>query len=134
MAGAIIAGATAVPIFWLIDTESPLLISIAVVVGWGIAACGMYGPEGALFAEVFPTRVRYSGMSAVYQIGVLPSGAIAPAVCTALVSAYTGASWPVAVYVLAMAVLTVVSLVFLPETHKQTIEELDRSTDAQPSS
>ncbi|MQA03553.1 MAG: MFS transporter [Streptosporangiales bacterium] len=125
MGGALIAAVTAFPIFWLIDTKSSLLIGIAIVIGWGIAACGMYGPEGALFAEIFPTRVRYSGMSAVYQIGVLPSGAVAPAICTALVSAYTGASWPVAVYVLAMAIISIVSLIFLPETHKKSIDEID---------
>ncbi len=93
----------AFPIFALVNTENPLLITIGVVIGWGIAACTMFGPEGALFAEVFPTRVRYSGMSAVYQIGVIPTGAVAPLIGTSLVSAYTGSVWPVAVYVMAMA-------------------------------
>lgn len=125
MAGAALAAVSAFPIFALVDTKQPLLIGVAVVIGWGLAACIMYGPEGALFAEVFPTRVRYSGMSIVYQIGVLPTGAIAPLVATSLVVHYSGKSWPVAVYVVAMALITIVSLVFLPETKDRDIDELD---------
>lgn len=90
----------------------------------------MYGPEGALFAEVFPTRIRYSGMSVVYQIGVLPTGAIAPLIATALVANYSGSSWPVAVYVLAMALITLVSLVFLPETKDRDINDVSETSSA----
>jgi MFS transporter, MHS family, shikimate and dehydroshikimate transport protein len=128
-AGAAIALVTAFPIFWLINTENPYLICLGVVIGWGVAACMMFGPEGALFAEVFPTRVRYSGMSAVYQIGVIPTGAIAPLVATSLVSYYAGSVWPVAVYVIAMAAITLVSLAFLPETH---LRDIDDARAAQP--
>jgi MHS family shikimate/dehydroshikimate transporter-like MFS transporter len=124
MAGAILAAVSAFPIFWMVNTENPYLICLGVVIGWGIAACTMFGPEGALFAEIFPTRVRYSGMSAVYQIGVIPTGAVAPLIGTALVSYYTGSVWPVAVYVVAMALITIVSLIFLPETHRRDIDDV----------
>ena len=83
--GAGLALVSAVPIFALVNTENAVLITLGVVVGWGLAACIMFGPEGAMFAEVFPTRVRYSGMSAVYQIGVIPTGAVAPLIGTSLV-------------------------------------------------
>ncbi len=123
-AGAALALVSAFPIFALVRTGDPLLVTIAVVVGWGVAACCMFGPEGALFAEIFPTRVRYSGMSAVYQIGVIPTGAVAPLIGTSLVSAYTGSPWPVAVYVMAMAAITLVSLWFLPETHRRDLDDV----------
>jgi MFS transporter, MHS family, shikimate and dehydroshikimate transport protein len=122
LGGALLAAVSAFPIFWLIDTESTVLIWVAVVIGWGFAACTMYGPQASFFAELYPTRVRYSGMSIVYQIGVLPSGAIAPLVATTLVSTFSGASWPVAVYVSVIALITVVSLLFLPETYRRSIE------------
>jgi metabolite-proton symporter len=128
-AGAAIALVSAFPIFWLVNTENPYLICLGVVVGWGIAACMMFGPEGALFAEVFPTRVRYSGMSAVYQIGVIPTGAVAPLIGTSLVSYYSGSVWPVAVYVVAMAAITLVSLALLPETHKRDINDVHATGD-----
>ncbi|MCH1865060.1 MFS transporter [Nocardioides sp. CFH 31398] len=120
--GAGIALVTAFPIMWLVDTKDPLLITVAVVVGWAFAACTMFGAEGAFFAELFPTRVRYSGMSTVYQLGVLPSGAVAPVIGTSLLAAYSGASWPIAVYVMAMAAITLVSLAFLPETRWRDLD------------
>jgi metabolite-proton symporter len=128
-AGAALALLSAFPIFWLITTENPYLITLGVVIGWGLAACMMFGPEGALFAEVFPTRVRYSGMSIVYQVGVIPSGAVAPLIATSLVSAFSGSAWPVAVYVMAMATITLVSLYFLPETNERDINDADATAD-----
>ena len=130
MAGAAIAAVSAFPIFALFDTKSSALIALAVVVGWGIAACTMFGAEGALFAELYPTRVRYSGMSTVYQLGVLPSGAIAPIICTLLIQKYDNASWPVATYVVAMALITLVSLVFLPETFRRDLRAHETSAAA----
>jgi membrane protein YdbS with pleckstrin-like domain len=56
----------------------------------------------------------------VYQIGVLPSGAIAPAVATALL-VWSGSSWPVAAYVAVIALVSVVSLYFAPETYRTNI-------------
>jgi metabolite-proton symporter len=120
-AGAGLALVSAFPIFWLVDTKDPLLITIAVVVGWGLAACTMFGPEGVLFAELFPTRVRYSGMSTVYQLGVLPSGAVAPAICTWLVARAGQESWPAALYVMAMAAVSLVALKYLPETFRRDL-------------
>ena len=130
MAGAALAAVSAFPIFALFDTENAALITLAVVVGWGFAACTMFGAEGALFAELFPTRVRYSGMSTVYQLGVLPSGAVAPIICTLLVQKYDNASWPVATYVVAMALITLVSLVFLPETFRRDLRAHETSAAA----
>ncbi|GAA5134213.1 MFS transporter [Pseudonocardia adelaidensis] len=122
LAGALVALLTAFPLFMLVDTRDTSLIWIALVIGWGIAACGMYGPQAAFFAELYPTRVRYSGMSVVYQVGVLPSGAVAPLVGTALVAASGGASWPVAAYVAVIALITVVSLLLSPETRRRALD------------
>jgi metabolite-proton symporter len=121
MAGAAVAAISAFPIFALFDTENAALITLAVVVGWALGACTMFGAEGVLFAELYPTRVRYSGMSTVYQLGVLPSGAVAPIICTLLIQRFHNEAWPVATYVVAMAVITLVSLVFLPETFRRDL-------------
>ena len=127
LAGAAVAAVSAFPIFALFDTRNSALITLAVVVGWALGACTMFGAEGVLFAELFPTRVRYSGMSTVYQLGVLPSGAVAPIICTLLVKKYD-AAWPVALYVVAMAVVTLVSLVLLPETFRRDLRAHETSS------
>jgi len=116
--GALISGVSAFPVFAMIDTASTPLVWGGIIIGWALGACTMFGPEAAFFAELYPARVRYSGMSIVYQIGVLPSGAIAPAVAIALVNAAGGSSWPVALYVLIGAVIALVALAFTPETSR----------------
>lgn len=120
-AGAAIALATAFPVFWLIDTGSAQLIWLAIVVGWALGACTMFGAEAAFFAELFPARVRYTGMSLVYQLGVLPSGAVAPIIAVWLVS-ISGSSWPVAVYIMIAAAIALISLYFAKETAHDDID------------
>lgn len=114
-AGALVALVTAFPIFALVDSGIAALIWLATVLGWSLGACTMFGAEAAFFAELFPARVRYTGMSLVYQLGVLPTGAVAPVIAVWLVS-ISGSSWPVAVYVMIAAVIALVALYFAKET------------------
>jgi MHS family shikimate/dehydroshikimate transporter-like MFS transporter len=51
------------PFFWLLNTQSPLLIILAVVVGLAVAHAAVYGTQASFYAELFGTRVRYSGAS-----------------------------------------------------------------------
>lgn len=113
--GAAIALVTAFPIFALVDSGIAVFIWLATVLGWSLGACTMFGAEAAFFAELFPARVRYTGMSLVYQLGVLPTGAIAPIVAVWLVS-ISGSSWPVAIYVMIAAAIALVALFFAKET------------------
>ncbi len=129
--GAAVALVTAFPVFALVNTGVAQLIWLAIVLGWALGACTMFGPEAAFFAELFPARVRYTGMSVVYQLGVLPSGAIAPALSIWLVSVFDS-SWPVAVYVMAAAVIALIALRFAKETAHDDIDvDLRRRATAQ---
>lgn len=119
--GAAVALITAFPIFSMIDSGIAVFIWIAMSLGWALGACTMFGAEAAFFAELFPARVRYTGMSLVYQLGVLPSGAIAPMIAVWLVSS-TGQSWPVAVYVMIAAAITLTALYFAKETAHDDVD------------
>ncbi|HEY5222618.1 MAG TPA: MFS transporter [Microbacteriaceae bacterium] len=120
-AGAAIALITAFPVFALVDSGVTIMIWLAIVLGWALGACTMFGPEAAFFAELFPARVRYSGMSIVYQLGVLPSGAIAPALSIWLVGQF-GGSWPVAIYIMLAAAIALVCLALSKETAGKDID------------
>jgi hypothetical protein len=72
-----------------------------------VSAAMMYGPQAALFAELFDQRIRYSGASLGYQIGSILGGGFAPIIATALYSKFASAT-PVAAY---MAVMCLVSLI-----------------------
>jgi MFS family permease len=114
MAGAIILGVAAFPIFWLIDSRSFGLITLALIVSM-ITQVLMYGPMGVFFSELFGTRVRYSGASLGYQVGGMLVGLV-PFVATALLSAGHGASWPIAVFLIVVDLITLVSVLLTPET------------------
>lgn len=134
--GAAVAVLTAFPVFALVDSKIPGLVWVALVIGWALGACTMFGPEAAFFAELFPAKVRYSGMSIVYQFGVLLSGAIAPALCVWLVSEFKS-TVPVALYVIAAGVLALVSLKLSRETagvdvDRDLIDEAEEKTAVSP--
>ena len=79
-----------------------------------------YGPQAAMIAESFPTPIRYSGSSIGYQLASIIAGGPAPLIAAALLTTYHS-STPVAVYILACAVVSFVALVLMPERAHQDI-------------
>src|SRR6266571_6303571 len=67
LAGAAFVGLMAFPVFWLVDTKSPVFIALALAIGVGGTGI-MYGPQAAFFSELFGANVRYTGASLGYQI------------------------------------------------------------------
>ena len=98
------------PLFWMINTGSMGMLYLAFAlfsIGLGLT----YGPQAALYSEIFPASVRFSGVSISYALGAILGGAFAPMIATALVQA-TGGTTAVSLYLLAMTLisLTAVSL------------------------
>jgi MHS family shikimate/dehydroshikimate transporter-like MFS transporter len=115
LAGAIFSLFYAFPFFWLLG-QGPGFVALAIVLGLNLGHDVMYGPQAAYFAELFSTRVRYSGASLVYQLTSAFSGGLAPLIATLLLARY--GIWSVAGYVAAGCLLTIVATLFAPETHK----------------
>ena len=95
----------AVPMWFLIDSKSTVLFfigALGLTIGLGLS----YGPQAALYAELFPAEIRYSGVSVSYALGAILGGAFAPAIAQWIIGTY-GESWRVGVYI---AVLAVISL------------------------
>lgn len=84
----------------------------------------VYGPIAAWLVELFPTRIRYSGLSLPYHIGNGWFGGFLPATVFAIVAAtgniYSGLWYPIAV----AAMSFVVALIFLPETKDRDITQM----------
>ena len=81
----------------------------------------VYGPIAAALVELFPTRIRYSGMSLPYHIGNGWFGGLLPATSFAMV-AQTGNSYYGLWYPVTIALMTfVVGMFFIPETYKRDI-------------
>jgi MFS family permease len=115
LAGAVFVALMAFPLFWLVDTKSPLLIDLALFLAIGGIGI-MYGPQAAFFSELFGANVRYSGASLGYQITAIFAGGLAPFVATALLAAFNNASWPISLYIIGMALITFVCTYLAGET------------------
>ena len=116
LAGAIGAAVWIFVFFALLDTENLGLIVLATVVALAFHAA-MYGPQAAFIAEMFPTRVRYSGASMGYQLAGVLGGAVAPLISVALLGRFD-TSIAVSAYVVSMLVLTGTCVLLAPETAK----------------
>ncbi|MCG8922648.1 MFS transporter [Lentzea sp. CC55] len=102
-----------IPMFLLMQTADLLLFVLAVVVlsfGLGLS----YGPMSAMYAEMFPTQVRYSGVSIGYALGAILGGAFAPTIAQALVES-TGTAVSVGVYIMVLSVVSFVAVSLVRE-------------------
>ncbi len=127
IAGAVAAGAWSFVFFRLVDQQVFGMVLLAVVVGFLLHAM-IVGAEAAFFSELFGTDVRYSGASIGYQLGSVLGGALAPIIGVRLLQVYDSPV-PVAIYIAAMAALTVVGMLVAPETKQSDLAELDRTPE-----
>jgi MFS family permease len=117
--GACFTGLFAYPLFVLLDSGSTPLVWLALVVALVFAHSPMYGPQAAFLSELFGTRVRYSGASLGAQLSSVIAGGLSPFIATALLPYGRG---PLAAYLVAMAVVTIVSVILATETRHHRID------------
>ena len=86
----------------------------------------VYGPIAAMLVELFPTRIRYTGMSLPYHIGNGWFGGFLPPTAFAIVAAsgniFSGLWYPIVVALMTF----VIGLIFIPETKDRDIYADDR--------
>ena len=114
MAGAALSALFAFAIFPLLATRTLLGMSIAVGGALGLTGM-MYGPQAALFGELFSTRVRYSGASLGYQLGAIFGGGFAPLIATSVYAKFHS-TLGIAVYLALASLVSLVSVACLAET------------------
>ncbi|GAA3440458.1 MFS transporter [Kutzneria kofuensis] len=106
--------------FAILDVRSTWAIVSATTVALVLHGA-MYGPQAAFFSELFGTRVRYSGSSIGYQLASILAGGLAPLIATALLAAFASAV-PVAVYVAAGALISVLAVTVSRETTGRSLD------------
>ena len=124
VAGAVAMAVFAFALFPMVDSQSALLLTIALVLGQSVIHPMMYGPLAALYSELFGTRARYTGASLGYQIAGLGAG-LAP-VIFAQVQAMTGGTSTLAIsaVIAAFCLLTVVCMLALAETSRRDLADV----------
>jgi len=114
------------PMFLLVDTRNIWLFGLALFVlsvGLGLS----YGPQAAMYAEMFPANVRYSGVSIGYALGAILGGAFAPTIAQILLEA-TNWSGSVGIYIMVTAVISFVGVTLAGETRGNNLRAVDART------
>jgi MFS transporter, MHS family, shikimate and dehydroshikimate transport protein len=117
--GALGIGVLTFPAFWLMQTASPILVWIAIAIPFAFVYPAVYGPQAALFSELFDTRVRYTGTSFVYQFSGIFASGLTPIIATALLPIGDGKPWLICFYVLAVAVISALSVYAMTESNNR---------------
>jgi MFS transporter, MHS family, shikimate and dehydroshikimate transport protein len=128
LGGAIFLALFSFPLFWMVNTGNAVVIWLALTIA--VASLGaMYGPMGAFFSELFDTKVRYSGASLGYQLASVFAGGLAPFIGVALLSRYGYTA--VALYMIGMAIVTIVAVYLATETYRRDLSGRDRDDEQQ---
>jgi len=107
--GSIVTALSSFAAFYLMTPTAPtIVIWLAIIVPFGVLYASVYGPEAALFCELFDPRVRYTGISFVYQFSGIFASGITPLVATALLAQGNGTPWLICGYVLFAGIVSAV--------------------------
>jgi MHS family shikimate/dehydroshikimate transporter-like MFS transporter len=116
---ALLIGVLSFPAFWMMEMKSPVLTWIAIAVPFAFVYPAVYGPQAALFSELFDTRVRYSGISFVYQFSGIFASGLTPIIATALLPWGGNKPWLICVYILVVSGISALSVFAMTERHKR---------------
>lgn len=123
LAGALTAGTWGFFAFPMMNSGHNFVIMLAIIIGLVFHAF-MYSTQPAIMAEMFPTRMRYSGVSLGYQVTSIVAGSLAPIIAVRLLDHYNS-SVPIAWYLAAASAITVVAVLVSRETKGLSLESLD---------
>ena len=124
-AGVILMAVWGVVAFPMFNTANDAIILATIVLGLAVHAL-MYAGQPAIMAEMFPTRMRYSGVSLGYQVTSIVAGSMAPIIATWLLKVY--GSWvPVAGYIVFAALVTLLAVFFMRETKGMDLSAIDEA-------
>jgi len=119
--GSVLTGIFGFVYFAMLNTMVPSWIFLAIVLSF-VPHDLMYGPQGALIAECFTPRLRYSGASIGYQLASITAGGPAPLIATALLAAF-GSGYVIAAYIALCAIVSVVATLFMPDHTNRDISQ-----------
>ncbi|MFI8369717.1 MFS transporter [Streptomyces sp. NPDC085466] len=126
LGGAVGVVVLAFPVYALVDTTSPALLVVGMVLGQ-LVQSAMYAPLGPLLSELFGTRVRYTGASLGYQLAALVGGGFTPLLAGGLLADRAG-STPLAVLAVGCGLVTALAIWRTAETRGRDLSEEDPVT------
>ncbi|MDZ7881524.1 MAG: MFS transporter [Mycobacterium sp.] len=123
MVGAVLGGTWGFFAFPMMNSGNYVVITAAITLGLMIHAL-MYAPQPAIMSEMFPTRMRYSGVSLGYQVTSIVAGSLAPLIAVKLLDIYDSPV-PISIYLAIACAITLVAVLFTRETNGIDLRTLD---------
>jgi metabolite-proton symporter len=120
--GALFSALISFPLFYMMGTKDAALTAVAITLGLAVGHAAMYGPQASFLSEMFGTKVRYSGVSLGYNLASIFAGALSPLIGTWLLITFKPETWPISVYMICLAMITVVAVFFAKESNKRSAE------------
>jgi metabolite-proton symporter len=130
--GALGIGILTFPAFWLMGSKSDVLIWLAILVPFALVYPAVYGPQAALFSELFDTRVRYSGASFIYQFSGIFASGLTPIIATQLLDLGDKQPWLICGYVLIVSLISASCVWAMSETHRRDLADDRKAGGASP--
>jgi len=119
-ASCLFAMAFAFPLFWLLDTRDPLIITLTIVTAITFGQMIGFAVGAPWYSELFTARLRYSGASLGFQIGAAIAG-LTPFAAASLMAWTGGATWPISIYLIVIAAVTFIATRVAPETASKAL-------------
>jgi metabolite-proton symporter len=107
-AGIVLLAVAAYPALALLGTGNTAVIVVTIVLVLGVIYPIVYAPEASLFAELFPTRVRYTGISVVYQLSGIVASGLTPLILAYLLRSAGGSISLIIGYIVVVSVISAV--------------------------
>lgn len=122
MGGMLLGALFAFPVMFLLDMSSLWAFAVALLLTQGLVQGSIFGPFGAFCAEMFPTRIRYTGASLVYQTSSTLGAGFTPIIASSLVAFAGGSLWLIAMVWIAVFIVAIGATMLVKEGRTTNLE------------
>ena len=122
MGGMLLGAVFAFPVMFLLDMTNLWMFAFALLLTQGLVQGSIFGPFGAFCAEMFPTHIRYTGASLVYQTSSTLGAGFTPMIASSLVAFAGGSLWLIAVVWIAVFVVAIGATLLVKEGRTADLE------------
>src|SRR5207237_3492237 len=101
--------------------RAPSAVVVATIAAMVFGHAVLYSVQASLIPELFGTKLRYTGASLGYQLAAPVAGGLSPIIAASLVQVFPGQSWPLALYIVLISLISLACVLRLAETSKKDI-------------
>ncbi|CAM3725753.1 MFS transporter [Rouxiella silvae] len=116
MAGALLLVVGIIPFFLVLKQDTFWMTQIAMILALTFGHSMCYAPQASYFPELFPTRIRCSGIALIWQIGSLIGSGVLGLVAVKILQVSGGDYHGLAIYMMVLGIISMIGLMMMPET------------------